>query len=204
MSHQELNFGVNKSTLNKIQIPFPQCSLVMGIVRFWFEPIPRKSEPYLNYNRSHRTRTEPAPRRNWAQQKCCQCLSTQKKYGGSPKKAGRKQILSESDKCSIIREAREGRKQAREMWSRWARNVSLRTVQRVLNEAEFWDFVHVRVRSMLDLPPQESVLLFFPEPLLSRVSLEKDNFHRWEAVLPRRPRWAGALLDRQTPACLRT
>ena len=96
------------------------------------------------------------------------CKSTVNEYlarksnGITKKKAVPKPLLSERDKRLVVSDARKGRKTAREVWELWANRVSLRTVQRVLNEAEHLDFRYLKVRPKLG-PGHRKMLLKFAD-----------------------------------------
>ena len=86
-----------------------------------------------------------------------------KSKGMSTKRAGRKSILSERDKRSIVNDARQGRKTARDVYGPWSDTVSLRTIQRVLSEAENLSFGHLQVRPMLSAPQRKKRYIFAHE-----------------------------------------
>ena len=86
-----------------------------------------------------------------------------KSKGMRTKLAGRKSILSERDKRSIINDARQGRKTARDVYGPWSDAVSLWTIQSVLSEADNLSFGHLQVHPMLSTPQRKKRYVFAHE-----------------------------------------
>ena len=81
----------------------------------------------------------------------------------STKRASRKSILSERDKRSIVNNAQQDRKTAHDAYGPWSDIVSLRTIKRVLSEADNLSFGHLQVCPMLSTSQRKKRYIFAHE-----------------------------------------